>query len=126
MAIDSDSARFSRTLQSAILWPVGIILLTALLLLLFTFELFQVVKLSEHSYRVLTQTRQCENLILSTQNDVRGYLLTGDPDFVKVPNDARPQSESTGEFGRLKAWSRDNREQVNREEYLRSCEKHVV
>jgi PAS domain S-box-containing protein len=113
---DFDSARFSRTLQSAILWPVGTIFLTALLLLLFTFELFQVVKLSEHSYRVLTLTRTCENRIVSTQNDVRGYLLTGDPAFVKSYDATCSQAD--GEFGRLKALVQDNREQTTNADAL--------
>jgi PAS domain S-box-containing protein len=109
VTVDSDSARFSRTLQSAILWPIGIIFLTALLLLLLIFELFQVVKLSDHSYQVLAQTRRCENLILSTQNDARGYLLTGEPSFVNSYDTSRAQVDE--EFARLKALVADNREQ---------------
>jgi PAS domain S-box-containing protein len=116
VTIDSDSARFSRALQSAILWPVGIICLTALLLILFIFELFQDVKLSDHSYQVLAQTRVCENLIVSTQNDVRGYLLTGDPAFVNSYDASR--SPSDGAFERLKTLVRDNQEQSIRAEDL--------
>jgi PAS domain S-box-containing protein len=110
VAIDSDSVRFSRALQSAILWPVGVIFLTALLLLLFIFEMFQVVKWSDHSYQVLAQTRLCENLIVSTQNDVRGYLLTGDTAFVKSYDASRAQID--GVFGRLKTLVQDNQEQA--------------
>jgi len=116
VTIDSDSARFSRALQSAILWPVGIILLTALLLLLLIFELFKVVNLSDHSYQVLAQTRICENLVLSTQNDVRGYLLTGDTNFVNSYDNIRGPVDE--EFGRLKALVEDNREQVIRADAL--------
>ena len=111
MTSDSDSARFSRALQSAIFWPVGIILLTAFLLLLLIFQLFQVVKRSDHSYQVLVQTRKCENLVVSTQNDARGYLLTGDPVFVKSYDASRAQADE--EFARLKALVADNRDQVN-------------
>ena len=116
MTIDSDSARFSHALQSAIFWPVGIILLTALLLLLLIFELFQVVKLSDHSYQVLVQTRACENLIVSAQSEVRGYLLTGDPAFVDSYDAGRSRVDE--EFGRLKALVEDNREQVLRADAL--------
>jgi len=116
VTLDSDSARFSRALRSAIFWPVGIILLTALLLLLLIFELFQVVKRSDHSYQVLAQTRTCENLIVSTQNEVRGYLLTGDPAFVKSYDASCSQAD--GEFGRLKALVQDNPEQVIRADAL--------
>jgi PAS domain S-box-containing protein len=116
VTIPSDSARFSRTLQTAVLWPVGVIFLTALLLLVFIFELLQVVKLSDHSYQVLAQTRTCETLILSTQNDVRGYLLTGDPVFEKSYDTSHGQSD--GAFERLKTLVHDNPEQMIRAEDL--------
>ncbi len=112
----SDSARFSRTLRSAILWPVGIIFFTALLLLVFIFQLLQVVKLSNHSYQVLAQTHICENLVVSTQNDVRGYLLTGDPAFARSYDDTVAQID--GAFARLKTLVKDNPEQALRAEGL--------
>jgi PAS domain S-box-containing protein len=119
VTVNSDSARFSRTLQSAILWPIGIILFTALLLLVFIFELFQVVKLSDRSYQVIAQTRTCENLIITTQNEARGYLLTGDPVFVKSYDDSRGLSDEA--FVRLIALVRDNPEQAIRAEDLKQA-----
>jgi PAS domain S-box-containing protein len=116
VTIDSDSTRFSRALQTAILWPVGIIFLTALLLILSIFELFQVVKLSDHSYRVLAQTRTCENLVVSTQNDVRGYLLSGDSNFVKSYETSRSRIDN--EFKRLRSLAQDNPEQIIRADGL--------
>ena len=116
MTSESDSSRFSRLLRSAILWPVGIIFLTALLLLLFIFQLFQVVKLSDHSFQVLAQTRTCENLVISTQNDVRGYLLTGNQTFLTSYETAR--AEIDGAFLRLKSLVHDNPEQAIRAEAL--------
>ena len=79
-----ESAKFSRALWSAILWPMATIFLTALLLIIFIFELFEVVKWTNHSYQVLAQTRACETQLISTQDDVRGFLLTGDDTFVKA------------------------------------------
>lgn len=116
MTIVSDSTRFSRTLRSAIFWPVGIIFVTALLLLLFIFELFKVVQLSDHSYQVLAQTRICETLVVSTQNDVRGYLLTGDPAFVQSYQANRDQID--GAFAGLATLVQDNPEQVIRADDL--------
>jgi PAS domain S-box-containing protein len=116
VTIVSDSARFTRTLRSAIVWPVGIIFATALVLLFFIFQLLQVVKLSDHSYKVLTQTRTCENLVVSTQNDVRGYLLTGNKDFIKAYDESRSQIDA--EFERLKDLVKDNPEQSIRAEAL--------
>lgn len=117
---DSDSARFSRALRSAIFWPIGIIVLTALLLLCFIFEAFREVKLTDHSFRVLTQARACEDLIVSTERDIRGYLLTGDPDFVKTFDTTRQMSDDA--FSRLRSLVSDNPEQVLRAEALHQAE----
>jgi PAS domain S-box-containing protein len=116
VTIVSDSARFSRSLRSAILWPVGIIFLTALLLLLFIFELLQVVKLSDRSYQILAQTHICENMVVSTQNDVRGFLLTGDPAFTKCYDDTLQQIDAA--FSKLKTLAKDSPEQEIRAEGL--------
>ena len=116
MTIDSDSGRFSRTLRSAVLWPVGIIFLSAVLLLVFVFELFQVAKLSDHSYKVLAQTRVCEDLIVTSQNDVRGYLLTGDDAFLNSYN--RELGAVDAQFGHLKELVSDNPVQAGRADDL--------
>jgi PAS domain S-box-containing protein len=117
---DSDSTRFSRALRSAILWPIGIIFLTALLLLCFIYEAFEEVKLTDHSFRVLTQARASQDLIVSTERDLRGYLLTGDPDFVKTFDATRHSSDEA--FARLRTLVKDNPEQVLRAESLRQAE----
>jgi PAS domain S-box-containing protein len=116
VTIDYDSKQFSRALRSAIFWPVGIIFCTALTLLIFVFQLFQVVKLSDHSYKVLAQTRVCENLIISTQNDVRGYLLTGDPTFLQSYDAGHNLIDA--DFTKLKDLVQDNPELVIRAEAL--------
>jgi PAS domain S-box-containing protein len=114
VTIVSDSARFSKALWSAVLWPVGIIFITALLLLLFVFMLFQVVGWSDHSYKVLAQTRVCENLIIRSQNNVRGYQLTGDDTFVTAYDLDYKQIDPALE--QLKKLVQDNPEQVIRAE----------
>jgi PAS domain S-box-containing protein len=116
VTLDSDTARFSSSLKSAVLWPVGIIFLTATLLLVYIFVLFRVVKWSEHSYQVLAQTRICENLAINTQNDVRGYLLTGDPSFLKSYDDVRLQTDSA--LMGLKVLVQDNPQQAIRADDL--------
>jgi PAS domain S-box-containing protein len=116
VTVDFDSAKFSRALQSAILWPMATIFLTALLLIFFIFELFQVVKLSNHSYQVLAQTRDCEAQLVSTEDDVRGFLLTGDQNFVKAYDASRV--ESNGAFTLLKKFVQDNQEQIIRADDL--------
>ena len=109
MTIDSDSARFSRTLQAAVLWPVGAIFLTAILLLVLVLDLFHTIAWSDHSYQVLAQTRKCETLLIATQNDVRGYLLTGDNEFLKSFEDEKKEADL--EVAQLKQMVRDSPEQ---------------
>jgi PAS domain S-box-containing protein len=116
VTLDSDSARFSQALRAAVLWPVGIILLTALLLVLLIFMLFHVVGWSDQSFAVLEQARTCENLSVSSQNNVRGYLLTGDPSFVSAFNSNRTQIGPAVE--QLKSLVQDNPEQVIRAENI--------
>jgi PAS domain S-box-containing protein len=116
VTIDSDSARFQRALQSAILRPVGVIFATAFLLLLLVVELFQVIKWSDHSYEVLAQARKCENEVILLQNDARGYLLTSQPVFIE---DLDQQCKAIDiNFEQLKTLVGDNQEQVIRADDL--------
>jgi PAS domain S-box-containing protein len=110
VTIDSDAAKFSAALRSAIFWPVGIIFATAVVLLVLIVQLLNVVWWSDHSYEVLALTRKCEDQLVSTQNDVRGYLLTGDQDFVKNYNTERMNADT--DLARLKQLVIDNPGQV--------------
>jgi len=116
VTIDSETHHFSRALRSAIIWPVGVIFLTAILLLILAAELFQVVKWSDHSYEVLVQTSACQNEVIGVQDDVRGYLLTGDSSFV-ASFDAR-QKALDAAFAQLKKLVQDNPPQIARAEDL--------
>ena len=120
MTLDSDSAQVSRALKSAILWPVGVIFVAAILLLLVVFWLFQDMAWSDHSYEVLVQTRICENLILGTQNNVRGYLLTGNSSTV-APFDQK-QVQVRSAIINLQKMVQDNPPQVSRVEALLTME----
>lgn len=112
MTIDSDSARFTRALKSAILLPVGTIFVAALFLLLLIIWLFQAVKWSEHSYQVLAQARTCERLVIEMQNNVRGYLLTNDRTFVESFDQEHARIDES--FEQLKNLVQDNPAQVIR------------
>jgi PAS domain S-box-containing protein len=112
VTIDSDSARFTRALKSAILLPVGAIFVAALVFLLLIVWLFQAVKSSEHSYQVLAQARTCERLVVEMQNNARGYLLTDDHAFSDSFDKGRGEVDES--FGQLKQLVQDNPEQVIR------------
>ena len=115
-AIESDSARFSRALRSAILWPAGVIILTAILMLVMIFILLRVVKWSEHSYAVIAETRASENEMVDLQSEVRGYLLTGDHAF--PPTFAARRGRVDLEFQKLLLLVKDNPAQSNRVQNL--------
>ena len=111
-AFKSDSARFSRALRSAILWPVCVILFTALLILVMLLMLMKVVKWSEHSYDVIAQTRDCEKLVIDSQNGLRGYIISGDKAFPAAF--AAERSTADKAFTRLVTLVQDNRDQEGR------------
>jgi len=81
VTVDSDSARFSQALRSAIFWPLAVFGTATLLLLVFIAALLNQIKWSTHSYQVLVQVHTCENDLIRGQDNVRGYLLTGDKSF---------------------------------------------
>jgi len=106
VTIDPDSAQFSRALRAAIFWPVSVIFLTALLLLLFAIQLFQVIRWYDHSYEVLGQTKKCENELVAMQNQARGYFLTGLPVFIDSIDKDRKTIDT--DFANLKQIVKDN------------------
>jgi PAS domain S-box-containing protein len=111
VTIDSDSARFSQALRSAILWPLGVFFAATILLVVFIVALLREVTWSTHSYEVLAHVRHCENLLISAQNNVRGFLLTGDQSFVTTYQKDRLQAESG--LKELKVSVADNEEQTH-------------
>ena len=80
------------------------------------YETFRAVKLTDHSFRVLAQTHVCETLIVRCQTEVRGYLLTGDPDFVKSYAENRRHVDD--EFVGIRKLINDNPEQAIRADDL--------
>jgi len=111
VTIDSDSARFSQALRSAIFWPLGVFFAATILLVVFIVALLSEVTWSTHSYEVLAHVRHCENLLINAQNNVRGYLLTGDQSFVTTYQTDRLQAENG--LKDLKVLVSDNQEQTH-------------
>ncbi len=102
MTIDSDSAKFSQALRSAIVWPLGVFLVAILLLVGVVLLLFSEITWSTHSYTVLADVRISENLLIDAQNNVRGYLLTGDPAYVATYKSDRDRAKAElSEIGQL-------------------------
>ena len=111
MTIDSDSAKFSQALSSAIFWPLGVFFAATLLLVVFVAALLEEVTWSTHSYKVLADVRTCDNLLVDAQNNVRGYLLTGDKSFVSTYQSDRDRAAA--QLGNLKELVSDNPTQMH-------------
>jgi PAS domain S-box-containing protein len=94
VTIDSDSARFSQALRSAIFWPLGVFFAATILLVVFILALLSEVSWSTHSYEVLAHVRKSEHLLVDAQNNIRAYLLTGDQSYVTTYRADRLQSEN--------------------------------
>jgi PAS domain S-box-containing protein len=107
----SETEQFSRALRRAIYWPVGVLLVAALLLILVTVALFNEVSWSNHSYTVLADIRTCENEIIRGQDSVRAYLLTGDDSFARAYQAHRDHAYA--DLARLRQLVADKPEQVH-------------
>jgi PAS domain S-box-containing protein len=124
VTLDSDSTRFARALKSAILLPAGVILLTAIVLLLFICWLLQAIKLSEHSYQVLARTRTCEINMINMETGVRGYLLNGETLFLDPYKQGL--AEIDDDFKQLKELVQDNPGQSERVDDLIQAKDHWI
>jgi PAS domain S-box-containing protein len=103
-------------LWSAILWPVGVIFFTAIIMLVMIVLLMRVVKWSEHSYDVYTHAWKCRELIGEDQTGFRGYLLGGDKTFATTLPQRRADADQA--FLDLKQMVRDNPQQLVRADNL--------
>jgi PAS domain S-box-containing protein len=116
VTIHPDTMRFSRALRSAILWPVCVILFTAVLMLLMIFMLMRVEKWSEHSYSVLSTAQKARDEIGLAQSGFRGFLLGGDQSFKRGFSERRKKIDQV--FLNLKNAVKENPQQSMRAENL--------
>jgi len=79
MLIDTDAAQFSRALRNAILLPVGVVVLAALIASLIGFEFLRVIDRSDHSREVGRALLYCHETLLDMESSELGYQLSGDP-----------------------------------------------
>jgi PAS domain S-box-containing protein len=103
-------------LWSAIIWPVGVIFFTAIMMLIMIVMLMRVVKWSEHSYDVCTHAWKCREMMGECQTGFRGYLLGGDKSFVDTLPARHAAVDRT--FLELKNMVDDNPQQTLRAENL--------
>ena len=84
MVIDTDASQFSRTLRNAILLPIAVILLAALIVSLIGYEFLQVIQRSDHSREVGRQILFCHESLLSMEGSLLAYQQEADPALLQV------------------------------------------
>jgi PAS domain S-box-containing protein len=106
MLIDTDAAQFSRALRYAILLPIAVIVLAALVVSLIGFEFLHVIDKSDHSREVGRQILYCHETVLAMESSELGFQLSGDPQFLKGYNDGLPRVDA--DFATLRKLVGDN------------------
>jgi signal transduction histidine kinase/CheY-like chemotaxis protein/CHASE3 domain sensor protein len=107
-----DQSSFRRILSRNIRLPLIVGVLSAAIFVALIFYLLSVIGWVEHTERVIGNTNETAKLALDRQAAVRGYLLTGDENYLAPFNASRPQI--VDEINALVVLVEDNPPQVER------------
>jgi signal transduction histidine kinase/CheY-like chemotaxis protein/CHASE3 domain sensor protein len=118
-SIDSD--QFRRILSRNVAMPLGMGVLSALVFVGIIAYLINVLSWVEHSERVIGRANEVSKLSSDMETGMRGYLLSGDNDFLQPYLSAKPRIAA--ELTNLQRMVADNPAQVERVERVRSAEK---
>ncbi len=83
---DTTSPRFRRLLLKAVIVPILLILSIAVILVWQVGRLLTASSWVEHTDRVIAQANQVQKLTLDLETGMRGFLVTGDEDFLSPYN----------------------------------------
>lgn len=108
MPIDTDAAQFSRALRNAILLPIGVILLAAIVAGLIGAEFLHVIERSDHSREVGRQILYCHETLLGMESSQLGYTLTGEAPYLASYNEGLTHVD--GDFDRMRSLVSDSRD----------------
>jgi signal transduction histidine kinase/DNA-binding response OmpR family regulator/CHASE3 domain sensor protein len=117
-SIDSD--QFRRILSRNVAMPLGMGVLSALVFVGLIAYLINVLSWVEHSERVIGRANEVSRLSADMEASMRGYLLSGDEDFLTPYLAARPRME--GELKNLARLVDDNPVQSERIERVRAAQ----
>ncbi|MCR6652213.1 MAG: response regulator [Cellvibrionaceae bacterium] len=107
-----DQSHFRRMLARNIAMPLSAGLLNIVLFVALVFALLSSVRMVDHTEAVIRQANAIINLAMDMQSGVRGYLITGDEDFLQAYENAKPAFAS--ELKALQESVQDNPVQVER------------
>lgn len=77
-----DQMRFRRVLARAVLLPLIALGLFAAVLLLQLEDMLATARLVDHTDQVIAQAYQTQKLMIDLETGLRGYLITGDSEFL--------------------------------------------
>ncbi|MBD0337070.1 MAG: CHASE3 domain-containing protein [Cyanobacteria bacterium Co-bin13] len=112
MLLQFSQTLFRRRLVYAITLPIVLLLLLAGVSMLQVARLLEALNWIDHTDRVISQSNYTQKLLLDMETGLRGYLLTGEPDFLEPYQQA---SVTTGDsFEALQRLVSDNPSQSQR------------
>jgi PAS domain S-box-containing protein len=106
--IDTNTRQFSRTLRNAILLPVGVIVLAALIISAVGFEFLRVIDRSDHSREIGRQILFVHETLLQMEGSVLAYELQGDPALLASVQQGKTHIDA--DFAALRAVVTGNRD----------------
>jgi signal transduction histidine kinase/CheY-like chemotaxis protein/CHASE3 domain sensor protein len=115
-----DSSQFRRILSRNVAMPLGMGVLSALVFVGIIAYLINVLSWVEHSERVIGKANEVSRLSADMEAGMRGYLLSGEDDFMTPYLRARPQIEA--ELSSLADLVQDRTSQVERVRRIRAAQ----
>jgi signal transduction histidine kinase/DNA-binding response OmpR family regulator/CHASE3 domain sensor protein len=116
-----DSTQFRRILSRNVAMPLGMGVLSALVFVGIIAYLINVLSWVEHSERVIGRANEVSRLASDMEAGMRGYLLSGDQEFMKPYRDGKERI--TGEINSLARMVDDNPPQLERVRLIRNAER---
>ncbi|HEY9737256.1 MAG TPA: CHASE3 domain-containing protein [Trichocoleus sp.] len=128
MLLQLSQTGFRRRLVYAITLPIVLLLLLSGVSITQVFRLIEALNWIDHTDRVISQANQTQKLLLDIETGIRGYLLTGEADFLEPYEQASVIIETS--FDNLQLLVSDNpsqsqqaeRIELHYEEWSRSIE----
>jgi signal transduction histidine kinase/DNA-binding response OmpR family regulator/CHASE3 domain sensor protein len=116
-----DSGQFRRILSRNVAMPLGMGVLSALVFVGIIAYLINVLSWVEHSERVIGRANEVSRMSADMEASMRGYLLSGDKEFLSPYSEARPKLET--ELNALARMVDDNFAQLDRIRRVRSAQR---
>jgi signal transduction histidine kinase/DNA-binding response OmpR family regulator len=115
-----DSSQFRRILSRNVAMPLGMGVLSALVFVGIIAYLINVLTWVEHSERVIGKANEVSRMSADMESGMRGYLLSGDDDFMAPYLQAKPRIDA--ELTTLAGMVEDNPNQIERVRRIRSAQ----